>query len=142
MTNPISPEHRSTVRCRVVLLSCVFLRGMSLAADPAAVPEEVITRRQSGIVQEKEGTVMFKPSAQAEIPANVPQPLVFGDAVRTRLLSRAAVQLDDRSVLRLKDLTRLQIERPHKLTGAPIVRLGSGEIYVSSRGGAQPFRVE
>jgi tetratricopeptide (TPR) repeat protein len=135
-------QRKSGPGCWLAVLLSMLPGTTADAADPPPTPEEIITRRQSGTLGEKEGTVMFKPSAFAEVPANIPQPLAFGDTVRTHLLSRAAVQLDDRSQIRLKELTRLQIERPRERKTTPNLRLESGEIYISSRGGLQPIRVE
>lgn len=47
-------------------------------------------------------------------PARVGDALAPGDRVRTRAESRAALQLSDRSVIRLDERTTLELQRPHQ----------------------------
>jgi len=104
--------------------------------------EEVLTREQPGQMYEKQGVVRFKSAAGTETNAAVPQPLGFGEALRTLELSGAAMRLTDQTYLRLWQLTRLEIVRRPLVTNAPIIKLYQGQIRSTSRARASGIPIE
>src|SRR5258708_22956455 len=67
---------------------------------------------------EAENQVTVKHGAKAwEKPPSLPAPLAVGDRVQTGELSRAAVRLTDMSVLRLDELTNIEIVPPPNESG-------------------------
>ena len=119
---------------------CVLLFSLpQLEAAPAT--DEIITEKLAGAMLIKEGAVSFQAPAKPETLATVPQPLDLGDLLRTHELARASVRFADWSQLKMKPLTRLQIEpRPDK-TNSPGINLLEGQIYISSRGGPQSIPI-
>src|SRR5204863_1231353 len=89
-----------------------------------------------------QGVVLFKPSTGSEISALVPQPIDFGEGLRTLELSGAAMRLTDQSSLRMKEMTRLEIIRRPAVTNAPTVRIYRGEIRASSRSRGSGIPIE
>ncbi|HWN95840.1 MAG TPA: TonB-dependent receptor [Methylomirabilota bacterium] len=111
-------------------------------ARPALAAEDVIQRSQPGLMIVKDGSVNFQLLNKEEVPANEPQPLGFGDSLRTLRFSGATVQFNDRTLARVPALTRLSIIARGAQTNLPAVRLYKGEIYVSHRGGPVAIAVE
>jgi tetratricopeptide (TPR) repeat protein len=118
----------------VLILACV-------QAGSAQSFEEVIRTNQTGRYLAGGGQVLHR-QAQAESPARSGQFLDFGDALRTLDLSWAAVRFTDWSQFRLKDRTRLEIERRRDLTNAPGLRIPEGQIYITSRGGPRAVPIQ
>lgn len=124
-----------------VLLFLVVIRLHAFGQKPADF-YEVIPAEQPGRMFEKRGSVLFRATAGLEQPAALPQELAFETALRTELLSDAAVRLRDQSQLRLRELTRLEIHRRLPTSTEPVVKLLDGQIRVSSRGKAISVPVE
>src|ERR1051325_2923802 len=120
-------ESRDVCRGSTLLLLVLAL----LMPGPAGAAEDLIQRSQPGLMTVKEGSVNFQPRSNEEVPANQPQPLGFGDSLRTLRFSGATVQFNDRSILRMTALTKLSIVARGPQTNLPAVRLFPGEIYVS-----------
>src|SRR4051812_15350290 len=110
---------------------CVFLLLQAVAAVAA---ESVLTNIQTGEMLIKEGEVNYQPPARSETTARPPQPLSFGDSLRTLRLARATVRFADWSELRMRELTRLQIQRRAEQPETPALRLDEGQVYFANRG--------
>ncbi len=65
--------------------------------------------------------------------AETNQVLSFGDRLRTGLRSRATLRWSDLSVLRVNQLTSMEISPPEKADGKPQLDLKSGATYLFSR---------
>ena len=117
------------------LSGLLFLAEVALSQTNAPSGfEELLVRGQPGQMYEKQGAVRFKPAVGSETNAAVPQPLGFGEALRTLELSGAAMRLTDQTYLRLWQLTRLQILRRPLATNAPIIKIYQGQIRSTGRG--------
>ena len=116
--------HASVMRQTLILQICCWLAAFvagAQAADPASM------------LLETAGTVeYFSPSTTNWQTAAAGLALHAGDRVRTRAQSRAAVELSDRSVIRLDELTTLEILAPRN---AEKKRFGllHGAIYFFNR---------
>jgi hypothetical protein len=87
---------------------------------------------------EKEQTVQTgHPSTTDWVDAQVGQALEFHERLRTGPLSRAAVRLSDLSVLRVNELTTIEILPPQESSDKPGLDLKSGAMYFFSREKAQ-----
>src|SRR4051812_42198402 len=111
----------------MAVLSC------HLSSLSARAAESVLTNIQTGEMLVKEGAVNYRGVAQTEVSAKPPQTLGFGDALRTLQLARATVRFADWSELRMRELTRLQIQ-PRRLSNIPTLRLEEGQVYFANRG--------
>jgi tetratricopeptide (TPR) repeat protein len=116
---------------RAWLLS--FLLGFVPAAASTGA-EAVLTNIQTGEMLIKEGEVHYRSPARTETAALPPQPLGFGDALRTLRLARATVRFADWSELRMRELTRLHIQQRQDQPGSPGLRLEEGQVYFANRG--------
>ena len=128
-----------SVRQLVLLLFVWVLLATRAAAEPL---EELLPTNQPGQMVTKQGQVDY---ARPSTPAVLAQPqqwLDFGDALRTRELSRATVRFFDWSQLRMKELTRLEILRQRDRTNAPGINLHEGQLFFSSRGKPQGIPIE
>lgn len=103
---------------------------------------EIIQTNQPGWTITWEGNVQYIAHDHPPATPNSNQLLNVGDALQTLALSRAVVRLRDWSQLRLKDRTRLEIQQRADTTSWPELKLQEGQIYFSSRGGAQAIVVE
>jgi hypothetical protein len=130
---------------RAALGLCLCLLAVSLhpgfTAAAADIQEE-LTTELPGLMRTKQGTVSFQAVQKPEQPAKEPQPLDFGDTLRTHALSRAAVTLTNRSDLYLSELTRLTIVTEMGGQDYPTIDLRAGRARVLSRGkpATTPFR--
>jgi Tfp pilus assembly protein PilF len=81
-----------------------------------------------------QGPVELLPAGASQWqPAKANQPLQIGDRLRTGKASRAAVRLSDSSVLRVNELTTLEIQAPQQRDKKPLIDLKSGSVYFFSR---------
>ena len=96
--------------------------------------EEIVRETQTGKMLTKEGDVNYRPPGRAEVPAAKPQPLGFGDSLRTLQLGRATVRFIDFTELRLRELTLLEVEARSQDPQTPTLKIPEGQVYVSSRG--------
>ena len=120
--------------------SLALLGVLAFASLRAA--EEVRQASQPGKMLRKEGMVNYRPGARPERAAAEPQPLDWGDALRTLQSSRATVIFVDLSELRMKPQTRLQIGRQGTNTKTLSLTIHDGEVYITSRGGSQAIPIE
>lgn len=106
---------------------------LQAAQTARSVPlEELLTSELPGQMYEKKGDVRYKSSTGMETNSMLPQLLGFGEQLRTLALSGAALRMRDQTHIRMKELTRLQIQRRLPGTNAPLVRIHSGQLYVIS----------
>ena len=124
----------------VALLGFACWRGATPGL--AAAPEQLIQTNQPGRMITKENQVEYIAANRPAILAPTNQWLDFNDALHTLPLSRATVRLTDWTQLYLKDRSRLEIVRQPVATNAPSLELQEGEMYLSSRGGAQSIPVK
>src|SRR5258708_23147898 len=83
---------------------------------------------------QKQGMVTFiRPGSQAR-PAAPPQPLNFGDTLTTSNSAWAVVFMPDQSPVRLRELTRLELQPNLDVPGQPRLLLSGGQLYVVNRG--------
>src|SRR5215831_17945572 len=97
----------------------IFARLPAMAADPAPP--------QSCVLVEKEGKVeLSRKGSTAWVAAQANDVLQIGDRLRTGLRSRATLRWSELSVLRVSELTSMEIQPPAKPTGKPELDLKSG----------------
>ncbi len=121
-----------------LLLLTAFLVG---AAGPSVVAQSSSPANSAALL-EAENEVSAKRSGQSWQPSVPVVPLTVGDSVRTGELSRAAVRLTDLSVLRMNELTTIEILPREKLTGSEGVDIKNGAIYFFSRDRPKELRIE
>lgn len=95
-----------------------------------------------GQMRTRQGAVSYHPQQTNEQAARLPQPLGYGDALRTHALSRATVTITNGSDLYLSELTRLAIVAATDRLNVPTFDLRAGRVRFSGRGGpaSTPFR--
>ena len=112
---------RSAAAFAFVALFTVTLACRIYAADTATI----LTR---------EGRVEFAVKGTAQwTPAQTNQSLKLGDQVRTGLRSRATIRMTDLSVLRLNELTTIEIDAPEQTGGKAELNQKSGASYFLNR---------
>lgn len=82
---------------------------------------------------EKENLVETKPAAGPWTGASVGQKIPLRDRLRTGELSRAGILFSDKSVLRLDELTTMEIVPPPAGSAKPTLSLENGAVYFFSR---------
>src|SRR3954470_1218265 len=97
-------------------------------------------RGQNAEVLEKENVLEASRASLKWTQAEVGQKLAVRDRVRTGELSRAALRLTDLSVLRLNELTKIEILPPVVETQKPTLDVKQGSMYFFSR--EKPREVE
>src|ERR1043166_32014 len=106
----------------------LFLSLMAAAEKPAAQQKLVC------ILLEKEGKVDVARQGAAQFaPGQTNQSLAIGDRLRTGLRSRATLRWSDLSVVRVDELTSMEIQPPAKAGNKPEAQLRSGAAYFFSR---------
>ena len=96
---------------------------------------ESAVETQPGVMVQKEGLVSFQARNKSErLVLQVPQPLNLGDSLATSNSSRALLFMFDKSPLRLRELTRLQLQPRPGITNLPRLLLSAGQIYYVNRG--------
>ena len=73
------------------------------------------------------------PGSTVWTPAHADQELRLGDRVRTGKSSRATIQLSNLSILRVYELTTLEIQPPDQAGHRPVLDLESGAAYFFNR---------
>jgi tetratricopeptide (TPR) repeat protein len=112
-----------------VALGAGWLTGATRAAEPAsgAAPLTCILLSKEGKVDvARKGSPQFTPA-----PTNLV--LNIGDRLRTGLRSRATLRWSDLSVVRVDELTSLELQPPDKAKAKPQLELKSGATYFLSR---------
>ena len=90
----------------------------------------------------KENSVDAKSSSTAWRPALLGQKLFVHDWLRTGEDSRAAVRMTDLSVLRIDELTTIEITPPSTASDKPSVNVKEGTTYFFSREKSREIKVE
>jgi tetratricopeptide (TPR) repeat protein len=93
---------------------------------PAQVVEQV-TQRVS--MKQKVGEVTYLKPPNIAKPATVPQPLDFGEGLRTAEISWAVVGFPDATYYRVRELTLLEVVKPNEVAGNPVMKLNQGAVY-------------
>jgi len=103
---------------------------------------EQLTERLPGQMRTKKGEVSYRAPQKNEQPAREPQPLDFGDALRTHALSRAFVAITNGTDLYLDQMTRLVIVGAASRSNFPAFNIPEGRARSISRGGpaSTPFQ--
>jgi Tfp pilus assembly protein PilF len=104
-----------------------------LVAGPLAGLGQTAGGTTDAQVVEVEHTVQYEPPGGAWADAAVGQALPVHYRLKTGTLSRAAVKLTDLSVLRLDELTTIEIEPPQVTTDKPTLDVKAGLMYMFSR---------
>ncbi|MGA2543642.1 MAG: TonB-dependent receptor [Verrucomicrobiota bacterium] len=114
------------------LCLAVLTAGSSLLAQtpaPAATPGP-----RDAVLLTISGTVEVAPAGTtAFAPARPNQILHLGDQVRSGKASRASLRLSDKSVLRLYELTTLEIKPPQQAAHNDVIDVKSGATYFFNR---------
>ena len=108
-------------------VSAVFFPAFAQAPPPAAASGECLLLTVEGKVEiARKGEATWS-------PGQTNQALQLGDRLRTGLRSRATVRWSDLSVLRVKEVTTIEIQPPAKSADKPQLELKSGATYLFSR---------
>lgn len=119
---------------RILLSLCIFAGVLSwnTVADAEASSNE--SGSSGAVILTVEGRVEASAAgAKTWFPAQIGQQLQLGTRVRTGLRSRASIQLSDRSVLRVNELTTIKIKPPAKSGHLSSLQLEKGETYYFNR---------
>jgi tetratricopeptide (TPR) repeat protein len=109
--------------CLVVVLTTSALRGQA----PAPGPRDAVLLTISGAIEvAPAGTTAFAPGQPNQI-------LHLGDQVRSGKASRASIRLSDKSVLRVYELTTLEIKPPQQADHNDVIDVKSGATYFFNR---------
>ncbi|MEK7675093.1 MAG: FecR domain-containing protein [Verrucomicrobiota bacterium] len=114
-----------------VLVGFVFGAGSWAAqgqptAVPAVAPSQILTTEGKTVEVALAGSLDWH-------RARINEYLHWGDRLRTGQDSRAMVRLSDQSVLRIRELTTLQIFPPRTADKKPLLDLKNGSVYFFSR---------
>ncbi|MGA2556537.1 MAG: FecR family protein, partial [Verrucomicrobiota bacterium] len=128
MTPPSSPWRIwAPALCLAVLAAALTLHAQTPAAAPTPGPRDVVLLTMAGAVDvAPAGTTAFAPAQTNQI-------LHLGDQVRTGKASRASLRLSDKSVLRLYELTTLEIKPPQQAAHNDVIDVKSGATYFFNR---------
>lgn len=121
----------------MIMLGLALVWPQVYAAETNEIPEVWIR------VLSAQGQVdISKTKGQEWIPAKVNMPLSPGDMVRTGRRSKAALQMTDKTVLKIRQLTSMVIQAPEKEGEQPLLNLESGSLFFFSRESPKevPFR--
>jgi len=117
-------------------LAIFFAMGVVLASSMGVFGAEKTGKPDEPVcaVLEKEGKVEVARKGVAQwSPAQTNQVLQVGDRLRTGLRSRATLRWSNLSVVRVNELTSMEIQPPEKAGGNPQADLKSGAAYFFSR---------
>ena len=116
-------------RTRRLSITCL----LSLVASGVALNAELATNTTCLVLSIEGKLDVAMKGASAWKPAMTNQTLQIGDRVRTGLRSRAALRWSDLSVIRVNELTTLEIQPPAKAGNKAELDLKSGAAYFFSR---------
>jgi Tfp pilus assembly protein PilF len=109
--------------CLVMVLAAAALRGQT----PAPGPRDAVLLTVSGTIEvAPAGTTAFAPGQAGQL-------LHLGDQVRSGKASRASIRLSDKSVLRVYELTTLEIKPPQQADHNDVIDVKSGATYFFNR---------
>src|SRR6202030_4048135 len=121
-------------RSTALVLAILAVTIESPAQEPPKVDQAALLEAENQVSAKKKGQ-----SWQPSVPVF---PLAVGDAVRTGQLSRAAVRLTDLSVLRMNEVTTIEILPREKLNGSEGLDVKNGAIYFFSRDRPRELRIQ
>lgn len=115
---------------------CLFSIPVLRAAEPTSVTAYIRILSAQGKVE------ISKSGTQSWIQGKVKMPLSTGDRVRTGRRSKATLQMTDKTVLKIRQLTTMVIQPPEKTGEQPLLNLRSGSVFFFSRESPKevPFR--
>ncbi len=120
--------------CRRVVALCLMLWPLGIYAQSAAPGG-------AAVVVEKENVVEAQARGVAWKPASIGLPLAIRDRLRTGEFSRAAVRFTDLSMLRVDELTTIEISPPIATGGKQTLDVKRGGTYFFSRDKAQEIEI-
>ena len=106
------------------------------------IPLVTAQTTQSAELLSKENVVDTASGGGGWKPASVGQSLAVGDKVKTGEDSRAAVRMTDLSVLRIDELTTIEITPPSSTSDKPGLNVKDGATYFFSREKSREMRIE
>ena len=113
--------------CLAVLTAAFSLRAQPPTPAEAPGPREAVLLTLAGTVEvAPAGTTAFAPGQPNQV-------LHLGDQVRSGKASRATVRLSDKSVLRLYELTTLEIKPPQQTGHNDVIDVKAGATYFFNR---------
>lgn len=116
-----------------LVLCCVAFLPLVSAAQSGATPD-------AAVVVEKENIVEMQARRTAWKPAQVGVAMAIGDRLRTGEFSRSAVRFTDLSMLRVDELTTIEISPP-VASGKQTLEVKQGGTYFFSRDKAQEIEI-
>ena len=132
------PDARDWILCCIscYVILCPFIHPLLQAADAQ------INNPQTRILSTQGKVDIFRKESQLWIPAKVSMPLSNGDVVRTGRRSKASLQMTDKTLLKIRQLTTMVIQPPEKKGAQPLLNLRSGSVFFFSRESPKevPFR--
>src|SRR6266404_5825162 len=149
-SQPRSPLERTGAlarACRFDLalsrMTSVWRRALVLVvAGNWIIPLVTAQTTQSAELLSKENVVDAASGGGGWKPASVGQSLAVGDKVKTGEDSRAAVWMTDLSVLRIDELTTIEITPPSSTSDKPGLNVKDGATYFFSREKSREMRIE
>jgi len=113
--------------CLAALTAACPLHAQTPAAGATPGPRDAVLLTISGVVEvAPAGSATFAPGQPNQI-------LRLGDQVRSGKASRATLRLSDKSVLRLYELTTLEIKPPQQTGHNDVIDVKSGATYFFNR---------
>ncbi len=117
-------------------VSYVFLTHAAESAESGSASARIRVLSVQGSVE------ISKAGTQSWIEGKVNMPLATGDRVRTGRRSKATLQMTDKTVLKIRQLTTMVVQAPEKTGDQPLLNLRSGSLFFFSRESPKevPFR--
>ena len=122
--NPLWELH--ILKTRAPLLALLFFASAAVAQDTPATASSRLLAVEGKVEVARSGVAAWT-------PGGTNQSLQNGDRVRTGVRSRATIQLSDRSVLRVNELTTLEIRPPQSAGASAGFEMKSGASYFFNR---------
>ncbi len=114
------------IRSALLIFSIAASANLQLHAQEKATDDEAaLVEAENQVSAKRQGS-----SWQKAVPIF---PLAIGNSVQTGELSRAVVRLTDSSMLRLDELTTIEITHPPRESTKPTLDLSTGAMYFFSR---------
>lgn len=107
---------------RLLLLLLIF--------ESAGLRAELPAR---GVLEETEGRVLYSEPPAREVEVKAGQTIRLGGRLRTLEKSRAVVRWSDSTLLRMKELTSIELHKPAATNQSSLVNLLHGALYFFSR---------
>ena len=120
---------------------CRRVIALGLVVWPLAIHAQRSSEAGAAVVVERENVVEAQARGVAWKPASVGLPLAIRDRLRTGEFSRAAVRFTDLSMLRVDELTTIEISPPIAPAGKAALDVKRGGTYFFSRDKAQEIEI-